>query len=115
MTKECRYDLSPPSKSKFSTHKQLGLFFMAVIVSVFLIAYKQQATIGKFSQNIISQDYEDCLTAVCVTLGGGDFQECIPLYPPEISNVKIVKEKYARGGDVKRLEINPLGLRCGDF
>ena len=88
-------------------HKQ-GFTLMLILLFLIVNLVERQVTISEQKQHVIAQDFEVCLTSVCL---GGDLDnttECISLVYPTLSNVTIINDRYSRIKGVKRIMVRPL-------
>jgi hypothetical protein len=90
------------------TYRIQGLTLMFIFLVLFVNLVERQVLINKQKQNIVSQDYEICLSAICLGSDTDDVSECLSLIVPTLSNVSVVSDRYSRGKNVKRIIVKPL-------
>lgn len=90
------------------TYRIQGLTLMVILMVFFVHLVERQVLINKQKQNIVNQDYEICLSAICLGNDTDDVSECLSLIVPTLSNVSVVSDRYSRGKSVKRIIVKPL-------
>ena len=105
-----RYDeiIKSHEEKKFNKYRLQGLSLMLIILVLAVNIVERQVNISEQKQSIVSQNFEVCVSAICL---GGDTEytaECLSLIDPMIANVSIVSERYSKTKGVKRIMVVPL-------
>ena len=93
---------------KFGKYHKQGLTLMLILLYLSVNIVERQVTISERKQSVISQNFEVCISSVCLGSDTDDVAECLSLIDPMLTNVSIVNERYARIKGVKRIVITPL-------
>jgi hypothetical protein len=99
-----RYDIEVPEDTK---HKQRGIFIIFIIILLISFSAKREANTQKYAQKVIVEDFDICLSRVCITWES--ISECLSLPNPMVSNIVVSKASYGNG---KELKISPVGKEC---
>jgi hypothetical protein len=106
-----RYDNIIESAKDTSWHNKYrlqGFTLMIILLVLTVNLVKRQETVMSYSQNVISQDFELCVSAICLGGDNQDVTECISLVTPMLTNVSFITERYAKVQGVKRIMVKPL-------
>lgn len=93
---------------RFNKYRLQGFTLMIILLVLSINLVQRQTNIAGYSQNVISQDFEVCISAICLGGDNEDVTECLSLVIPTLANVSVITDRYSKVKGVKRVMVTPL-------